>query len=519
MKTNKILSLLLVLVMATVIFTGCGESTDEGTTGETKDGVEAEAEEENKHLTVALQGEPQTLEPYSHSTKEGFIPSTLIFESLLKKNEITGEIEPALAESYELIDDTTIKFTLRQGVKFHDGSDFTADDVIFSLTRAAESSFTTNLFGVIDTTAFNKIDDYTLEVGLQNPNASIIEALASYRGSIISSEAFATVTEEEFGRKPVGTGPLKFVEWVSGDRLEFDKNEEYWGEDLAFDSCTARIIVEASSRAIVLETGEVDMAFELSSSDWSRLEENPETQLIKGVSYTTSFITLNSAIAPLDDIKVRQALAYGTNMDAVVKTAWDGTAATATSYYTPTLVGHTEVGPMTYDVEKSKELLAEAGYPDGLTVTFVTFEKAVYMSVAEILQNMWQEIGVTVDLQIVDLATFITMNNEGKIPVSCMTTTAAIADPTAALLIWPSERTISVRHGDTVVDDYMLAGSSTYDEAERAEIYGELQQYLWDNMYVIPAAYPESAYGASSRVNDFEFYENLSPDLTQITFK
>lgn len=131
---------------------------------------------------------------------------------------------------------------------------------------------------------------------------------------------------------------------------------------------------------------------------------------------------------------------------------------------------------------------------------------------------MWAEAGIDCTIEVVDLAMFTTMNNEGQIAVSMMTNTAVINDPTAALLAWPTARTISIRHGDTHVDDLLNLGMSTYDEETRIQIYGELQEYLWSKLYTLPVAFPIGAYATTSSITNLPWYPNLAPDMTRVQF-
>ena len=287
----------------------------------------------------------------------------------------------------------------------------------------------------------------------------------------------------------------------------------------AFKEFVARVIVEASSRTIELETGGVDIAFELAAADWNRIDENPETQLISGNTQGISYLCLNNSLAPIaGNEKLRKALAYGLDLESLVKAVWQGTADVADSYYSPTIMGHKTIGPREYDPEKAKELLAEAGYPDGLDVTYMTYESAVNLAFSEVLQNMWGQIGVNVTVQFLDLATFTQMNNAGEITMALMTNTASIPDPAAALIAWPTSRTISLRHGDSHIDELLQKGQQTYAEDERIAIYQELQDYLWDRTYTIPIAFPKGAYGARADVTNLPFYPDLMPDLTRVQF-
>ncbi len=472
-------------------------------------------------LTVALDGEPQQLDPYAHSNQNGIVVSRLVYEPLLR-SDLDGNISPWLATEYKMVDDVTLSLTLRDDVYFQDGSKMTADDVAYSLALAAKSSFTSNLFGSIDTDAFEIIDDCHLIVKLKSPNAALISALASHRCAIVSRNYYETASAEDKSRRPMGTGPMKFKSWISGDRIELEANENYWGEKLAYDHFVARVIVEGSSRAIELETGGVDIAFNLPSTEWDRIENNPKTRLISGNTQGISFVTFCGAIKPYDDYNVRAGLSYALNRDALVSIGWGGKATVADSYYSSTIIGHKATDLPSYDPAKAKEYLAKAGYTDAnpLRLVYTTYDSTLNRNFSEAVQSMWDSLGcVKCEIRFVDLAQFTTLNNAGEIAVSLMTNTAAINDPSSALLAWPISRTISVRHGDQKVQDYLDAGISTYDTAERARIYGELQDYLASKLYTFPIAFPGNAYGCLDVIDNLPFYPNVIPDLTTITFR
>lgn len=469
-------------------------------------------------LIVALPVEPATLDPFMHTNQNGFMCTSLVLESLLKKND-DGELIPWLATEWAYEDDTTLNFTLRDDVTFHDGSKMTAQDVKFTLTQLAQSSFHSTFFGCIDTENTTVIDDTHIQVKLLYPYAPLLEALATLRAGIVSESIYNEMGPDEFARHPVGTGPMQFSQWVTGDRIEMTRYDGYWGEPTAFENFVARVIVEASSRTIELETGGVDIAFELPSADWSRINENPETQLISGNTQGISYLCLNNSMEPIaGNETLRKALAYGLDMENLVLATWQGTADVADTFYAPMILGHKTEGPLEYNPELAKEMLAEAGYPDGLDVTYMTYESAINQAFAEVLKNMWGQIGVNVSIQFLDLATFTEMNNSGEITMALMTNTASINDPSAALVAWPTSRTISLRHGDAHIDELLQAGQQTMDEQERIAIYGELQDYLWEKMYAIPIAFPRSAYGARSNVANLPFYPDLMVDLTRVQF-
>ena len=261
------------------------------------------------------------------------------------------------------MDETTIVFHLRDDVYFHDGNRMTAEDVIFSLCYGAQSNFTSTLFGAIDPENTKALDDYTVELKLLYAYAPIMDAIACYRGAIISKAAFESMGADEFGRAPVGTGPMKFSQWVAGDRIELVGFDEYWGEKPAFDNMTIRFILEDSSRAIELETGGVDIAFQVATTDWSRLEDNPETRMITGNSLGMTYLCFNNSMELYGNELVRKAIAYAINVEAVAKTSYMGKADAADGFIARSIPGYKKEGPWEYNPEKSRKLLAEAGYP------------------------------------------------------------------------------------------------------------------------------------------------------------
>lgn len=508
MKHFAIVLLVLIASLSALFATGSSEKAD----------TAAAAAKDT--LVVALDGEPQQLDPYAHSNQNGLVVSRFVYEPLLM-SDLDGNIYPFLATEYEMVDDLTLSLTLRDDVFFHDGSKMTSEDVAYSLATAAKSSFTSNLFGSIDTEAFQIIDDTHLVVRLKTPNAALIPALASHRCAIISKNYYETASAEDKSRKPMGTGPMVFGKWVSGDRIELEKNPSYWGNPVAFDHFVARVIVEGSSRAIELETGGVDIAFNLPSTEWERIESNPKTKLISGNTQGISFVTYNGDIKPYDDYNVRLGLSYALNKPALVEIGWGGKATVADSYYSSTIIGHKETALPEYNPEKAKEYLAKAGYNEKnhLKLVYTTYDSTLNRNFSEAVQSMWSALGcVDCEIQFVDLAQFTTLNNSGAIAVSLMTNTAAINDPSAALLAWPIARTISVRHNDQKVQDYLDKGISTYDVEERIRVYGELQDYLAEHLYTFPIAFPGNAYGASAQIKNLPFYPNVIPDLTVVEF-
>ena len=514
-RFGRAVALLLAVVMVLAL-AACGsepaadpaESSDPATSGETPAVT-------GGNLVIALPGEPQSLDPYAHSMYYNFMAATLIFDTLISK-DADGNYIPELATEWEFTDDLTLHVVLRDDVYFHDGSQLTADDVKFTLDTAAASSFSSSIFAWYDPDNTTVIDPQTIDIKLKYAYAATLEVLSSIRSAIVSKAAYEA-DPTSYTRTPVGTGPMKVENWYSGDRIEFVRNEDYWGEPVAFDTCTFRIIVEASTRTIELETGGVDIAVDMAYSDWSRIESNPDLVLVSGRTDNMASLVFNNSIEPFNNILVRQALAHALDLESLVQVCWEGTAEVAEGYYASSMLGFKPEGPREYDVELAKELLSEAGYPDGFSFTYTTYQTNLNQTFAQVVQSMWAEIGVDVNIEIVDLATFTDMNNSGQLTAALLTPSVAISDPSAALILWPIDRTISLRHNDQHIQDLLDAGSATYDEAERVAIYEELQDYLYSMTYTVPVAYPTFAFGAAADVQGFNFETNQIPDLTTVS--
>ena len=507
----------LILVFIMVMVAACGPAGGGG--GQTPGAAQPPGGQEagaqtRETLMIAISSEPTSLDPYAHSLINGFLPSSLIYDTLIVPDG-HGGFAGALATDWRFESPTQIVFELRQGVVFHNGNPFSAYDVKETLIVARTSTFSNTLFANVDIDNINVLDRYTIEVNLTYPFAPLLDVLASYRAGIIDSVSYLE-DPAAFGRNPVGTGPMMLSNWVSGDRIELVENPNYWGEPLGFAACTFRVILEATSRTIELETGGIHIAGDVAFSDWNRIENDPNLQLVRGQVNSMTTLVFNNSHELFGNYLIRRALSYGINREALVRTVWEGTADVATSFYAAHMLGHQEQGPFVHDPDRARELLAEAGFPDGFAFTFTTFETALNRAFSEVLQNMWANIGITMSIDIVDVATFTQMNNAGELTVALMTPNIAISDPAIALILYPITRTISLRHGNQHIQDLLDKGAMTYDTEARIAIYQELQQFLFERLYTIPMAYPTAAFGLRGNVEGFTFDPSQVPNFRTV---
>ena len=216
-------------------------------------------------LTVAFRNEPANMDPTGSSALTAFCIQFQNFDRLIVNNG-DGTFSPSLAKEWEQIDPLTYRFYLEEGVKFHDGSEMTAEDVVYTIARAEKSSYSSSFFGYFNGAACKAIDKYTVDIVTYEPFAPFLTYLASSRGSIVPKAYIEKVGAEEFGRNPVGTGAFKFDSWTSGDNITMVKNEDYWNKDkeIACNKIINRFVTDTSARAIEIESGAVDISLHLS---------------------------------------------------------------------------------------------------------------------------------------------------------------------------------------------------------------------------------------------------------------
>jgi peptide/nickel transport system substrate-binding protein len=312
-------------------------------------------------ITIGMQLEPPHLDPTGGAAAAiDEVVYANVFEGLTRFAP-DGTILPALAESWEIAPDgLSWAFHLRDGVTFHDGSPFTAEDVVYSFDRAMAEGSTNaqkQLFaGINEVTA---IDDVTLEIGLDAPKGSLLFNLAWGDAVIVSPGSADTNTSN-----PVGTGPFKFSQWVQGDRVELVRNPDYWGEAPKLEKVTFKFISDPTAAFAAMMAGDVD-AFPVypAPENLAQFEADPRFSVIVGSTEGETILAINNARPPFDDIRVRQAIAHAIDRQAIIDGAMFGYGTPIGSHFAPHHPAYVDLtGLSAYDPEKAKALLKEAGH-------------------------------------------------------------------------------------------------------------------------------------------------------------
>jgi peptide/nickel transport system substrate-binding protein len=319
----------------------------------------------------------------------------VMFDSLYHRDN-NMKIVPWLATSYENPDELTWRFHLRQGVKFHNGNDFKANDVKFTLGRLVEddSQFPTRKY--VD--RVEVVDDYTVDLVTKEPYAAFMTRVVLWH--MTDEEYFNEVGAEGFASNPVGTGPFKFVEWVRDERVVFEANRDYWGGSPKIKTVIFTPIPESATRIAALEAGDVDIIAAVPPDYVDQAPEGVEAVTVPGTR--AYYLGLNVNMEPFDDVRVRQAMNYAIDVESIIENVLNGLARRIDNPLLPECFGYTATPVYSYDPDKTKSLLAEAGYPDGFEMELDT--QPPFKEIAEALAGQLSAVGIKANVNIMERA-------------------------------------------------------------------------------------------------------------------
>lgn len=314
MKSKK-MKLVALLLAAVLLLAGCGGAGKETTTGDD------EATPPRDTLIVGMDREPAGLDPTTSHVTTAVMIYYNIYDTLLAfDNEM--KIQPCLATSYNQLDDVTYKFNLREGVKFHNGEELKSSDVLFTFKRLYDIPAAQGQVSMIDPDGFECPDDYTFILKTKEPWSALPAQICSSYMNILNEKA-VTEAGEDYNRNPVGTGPFKFVSWTAGDSIVVERFDDYWGEKALLSKINFRIITEATSRVIDLESGGLDIALAVGVTDVERLQNNSDIDLIQFTHTGIRYGAFNCSKEVFSDKRVRQALNYATDVETIRDVLYD----------------------------------------------------------------------------------------------------------------------------------------------------------------------------------------------------
>jgi peptide/nickel transport system substrate-binding protein len=461
-------------------------------------------------LVRALTTFPNSLDYVQSSEKQAETTAIQLYDSLVWFDD-DGILVPALAEKWEVSEDgTEYIFHLRQDVTFHNGEPFNADAVVFSWERGSTSDFTGarswNLASSVEA-----IDEYTVKVTTEEVDALLLSTMAD-TWMMIPPGYFAEVGQEGFDEHPMGTGPFMFVEWVKGDHITMVANPDYWDGAPKIETLIFRPIPESSTRLAAIQTGEVDVVTRMSAEEAMSLLGVEGLKVIKYPGTRVYYNAFNNLTTGLDqptmDAKVRQAMNYAVDVDAIIDALFDGFAKPAIGLVNTSDLGYDNAEPFGYDPEKALELLTEAGYPNGFSIDMACPAGAYthFEEVCTAIAGYLGDVGIDVTLDIMESGHFWDLEAGKELPPifgdswssvggeSLHRLQGALGGWDAGWSCWSDEKI------DLLLDEI----KTTTDQAVRATLYGELQVYMRENPPFIYLYEPFNFEVINTRVQDYQ---------------
>ena len=446
-----------------------------------------------------------------------------ILESLYEVTPDGKDVQPLLAESHTLsADKLTWTFKLKQGVAFSNGAPMTSADVKFSLDKARATKGGWEFLDVA-IKSVDAPDPATVVITTKYPWAPLLADLANFSNAVLPKD-YGGKSKEEYLKAPVGTGPFVWNRWNKGSDLKLVKNPKYWDTGKpSLDSVTWSVVPDDNSRNVQIQGGQAHINESPPFSSIEQLRGQPGVKVKLFPSTKTDYILMNQQKKPYDDVRVRRAISYAIDRQALVKTLLFGNGAVANSFLMPGVGFYDETTPgIQYDMAKAKEELAQSSVPNGFTTTFLASSgNNTDQAIAQVLQSSLKQIGITVKIQNVDPSAAADLQNSMKYEITHSYWTMDIADPdelvTFAVDPDAGSKSFFTGYNNPKVVADVKAAQKTFDKAERQRLYSAIQKQAADDAFLAFLYYSPLSYSYSSKVNGFEVYPTANYHLEDVT--
>jgi len=474
----------------------------------------APAQSRGAEITISQTADAGTMDP----GKSTLILNVNFFYNLydsLTRWDTALKLQPGLATSWKNVSDSVWEFTLRQGVKFHDGLPLTAEDVKATLDRLMAPGKTLYQTSFATISSVEIMNPQTIRVTTKNPD-SLIPTRMAQMGSHIIPARFARTDAgaAELARKPIGTGAYKLVEWVKDDRLVMEANREWWGwegKPPSIERVTWKPIPDDFARISALEKGEVDIITNVPPDQVKAVREGRATQILTVPSTRTVIFSMNATQPPLSDKRVRQALHYALDVPSIVANLYAGQGKPISGMLADTDFGYNpDLKPYPYDPARAKRLLAEAGYTSGVDVTLYAGTGTMVndKQLLEIIADMWSKVGIRAKVQMMEMAQRSKMNNERTMSSNAMLlttpqSTLLDADGSMWRLMHPNGLWGKYWAGNQAGGRFYEVNEqarTSLDQRKRKALYTEATQILHEEKPYLELFQEVLTYGTSKRV-------------------
>lgn len=405
-------------------------------------------------LIIAQAAEAKTMDPVASNDVPSHRVFLNIYDTLIQRDK-DGKLVPALADSWEQVDPLTLKVNLKKGIKFHNGNDFKANDVIFSLTRAKEAPALMSFFGDIDKIV--ALDDYTIQITTKQPFGPLVNYLA-HKGASILDEETVTAAGQDYAQHPVGTGPYEFVSWRSGDR----------------------ITLKGNSNLVLMEQPAINI----------------------------NYLGFNTKKAPFDKEEVRQAIAYAIDVPSIIQAVFLGSATSSNSPVAPGVPGYNpNAKEYKQNIEKAKELLSKAGFPNGFKAKISLNDTGVRKNIAVILQDQLKQIGIDLEVEIIEWGAYLDKLARGEQDMFLLGWSSSPDCDSALYALFHSKHHGSggnrTYYTNPRVDKLLDLARASTNQDERNKYYGEIQDIIQEELPMFVLVNPFDNAGMQNNIKGF----------------
>lgn len=493
---KKLISLLLCVFLIASCLSGCGG-------GQTDPNGETDGAQYQETITIGINADAVNRDVQNTSSIVDKANATLYLDTLVNNIGGEGVITAGLAVEWSELSATEWQFELREGVKFHDGSDFTAEDVKFTFERGLEQSQSKPKLNSIS--EVEVVNDDTIIIHLTHADPDILYKLSDRCTSIYSKTAFENMTEEEAFF--VGTGPFEIKEWTQGSQFSFERFDEHWGGPANTKNIVIKYIPEAAARLVALQTGEIDVCLEPPATDLHYVSDDPNLVLQQINGTNLRYVWFNVNVAPFNNQLVRQAISYAINRQDIIAMVYNGNATeSANVMHIDSEFANANAKKYDYDIEKAKELLAQAGYPNGFDTTIYCTTGNTQKAVATVVQSQLSEIDVNVRIEAQESATFSSgVKPGGSYDMAVDGWGGYVQGPDYALrtVFYSTGPTNRCNVSDPVLDALIDEGFASSDFETRRALSYELQDYIMEQALWVPIAIERINVATKSTIEGF----------------
>ncbi len=486
-----------------------------------------------KDVVIAVASTFTTTDPYDANDTLSQAMAKSFYEGLYGFDK-DMKLIPVLAESYTVNPDGLVyTIKLRKGVKFHDGTDFKADAVKANFDRVTNPDNKLKRYGLYSNIAKTEVvDDYTARITLKVPFSAFINNLAHPSGVMISPAALKAYGKD-IAFHPVGTGPFKFVEWKATDYLKVAKFDGYWKRGYPkVDTITWKPVIDNNTRAAVMQTGEAQFTYPVPYEMADVLKAKPELEVVAAPSIIVRYLSMNVMQKPFDNPKVRQAINYAINKDAVAKVAFGGYATPADAIVPEGVEYSVKIGVWPYDVAKAKQLLAEAGYPNGFeTELWSAYNHSIAQKVTQVLQQQLQQVGIRTKITLLEAGQRVEKVESWQDPATApvrlyyvgWSSSTGEADwalrPLLASESWPPKLFNTAYYKSDKVDADIRGALATTNGAEKAKLYKEAQETIYKDAPWAPLVFEKLLSVNNRKLSGFYTMPDGSFNFTEVDLK